>query len=43
MFTSGARAIVIWMLIVISAVLLIGTAHATSITYDVLFTDYVSG
>src|SRR5215468_8671883 len=43
MFASGARTIVIWMLIVIGAVLLIGTAHASSITYDVLFTDYVSG
>ena len=43
MFTSGARTVVIWMLIVVSAVLLTGTAHASSITYDVLFTDYVSG
>ena len=37
MFTSGTRTIVIWMLIAISAVLLIGTAHASSITYDVFF------
>jgi len=43
MFPSGARTVVIWMLIVVSAVLLTGTAHASSITYDVLFTDYVSG
>jgi hypothetical protein len=43
MFTSGARTVVIWMLIVVSVVLLIGTAHASSITYDVLFSDYVSG
>ena len=43
MFTSGARTIVIWMLIVISAALLVGTAHASSITYDVLFTDYQGG
>jgi hypothetical protein len=43
MFTSGARTVVIWMLIVVSAVLLTGTAHASSIAYDVLFSDYVSG
>ena len=43
MFTSGARTIVLWMLVAISAVLLTGTAHASSITYDVFFSDYVSG
>ena len=43
MFTSGTRTIVISMLIVVSTVLLIGTARASSITYDVLFSDYVSG
>ena len=43
MFTFGAPTIMIWMLIVVGAVLLMGTARASSITYDVLFTDYVSG
>jgi hypothetical protein len=43
MFTSGARTVVIWMLMVISPVVLIGTAQASSITYQVSFSDYVSG
>jgi hypothetical protein len=43
MFTSGARTVAIWMLMVISPMLLIGTAQASSITYHVSFSDYVSG
>ena len=43
MFTSDARSIVIWMLIVVSTALPIGTARASNTTYHVSFSDFVSG
>jgi Protein of unknown function (DUF3047) len=43
-FMSSKRSLVIWTLMVASAVfLLVRTARASSITYDVVFSDYLGG